>query len=73
MVSHVFLCLAVHIFVCPPKLRIQHDPTEANGSALGGMRNNSGACVGKEPVDHPPMVPPQPRHTDRSRGRRIFP
>jgi hypothetical protein len=22
------------------------------------MRNNSGACVGKKPVDHPPTVPP---------------
>ena len=36
MVCHVFLCLALHIPVCPPNLRIQHDPTEANGSALGG-------------------------------------
>ena len=62
MVCHVFLCFAVHIPVCPPKPRIQHDPTEANGSASGGMRNNSGACVGKKPVDHPPTVPPQPRH-----------
>jgi hypothetical protein len=58
MVCHVFLCLALHIPVCPPNLRIQHDPTEANGSALGGMRSNSGACVGEEPVDHPPTVPP---------------
>jgi hypothetical protein len=57
MVCHVFLCLTLHIPVCPPKLRIQHDPIEANGSASGGMRYNSGACAGEEPVDHPPMVP----------------